>query len=307
MINNFISLKYCSKRKVMAMLRLIRQVKTYPLRYKNKLKGKVVGLLFEKPSLRTKTSFYVGALQTGADAIYYAPSEIKLGQRESVHDVARTIARYIDCAVIRTFSHEVILDFVKASTIPVVNALSDLLHPSQALADLFTLYETKKDLKKIKCAYIGDGNNVCRSLMYAFSMVGGNLFVAAPGKYAPDKEILSEVKQFNKFSGGKVVITDNPYEAVKKADVIYTDVWASMGEEEQKEQKIKDFRMYQVNKQLVAAAEADCVIMHCLPAHRGEEITDEVVDSKNSIVFLQAENRMHAAKAILLCLLGGLK
>ncbi len=289
------------------MLQLVGKIKNSPGRYRRALKDKTVGLLFEKPSLRTKTSFYVGALQLGANAVYYSPSEIRLGQRESVSDAARTISRYLDCAVLRTFSHEVILEFVRSATIPVVNALSDLLHPSQALADIFTLYERKKNIKKIKCAFIGDGNNVCNSLMYAFSMLGGHLHIATPSKYAPKKEVWSEVKQFVKISGGTIEISNDPRAAAGKADVIYTDVWASMGEEAAKDRKIKEFSKFQINRELMKLAKKECLIMHCLPAHRGEEITDEVIESKNSIVFLQAENRMHAAKAILLALLGGSK
>lgn len=305
MIHNFISLKYCSKRNLIKMIHFIAQVKTEPSRYKNKLKGKVVGLFFEKPSLRTKTSFYVGALKLGADAVYFSPQEIRLGQRESIADGARTISRYVDCAVIRTFSHDTILDFVRASTIPVVNALSDLLHPTQVLADVFTLYEVKKDLTKVKCAYIGDGNNVCHSLIYVFSILGGHLHVATPKGYAPQEEILNEARYFSKVSGASIVVSHNPQEAAHIADVLYTDAWTSMGKEEEKEKRRKAFKNFQLNSSLVRLAKKNCVIMHCLPAHRGEEITDEVLESKNSIVFLQAENRLHTAKAILLSLLEG--
>lgn len=307
MMSNFVSLKYYSRKRINELLELIGKIKKAPGRYSRNLKGSTVGLFFEKPSLRTKTSFYVGALQLGANAVYYSPSEVQLGDRESVTDAARTISRYIDCAVLRTFSHDTILKFVKASTIPVVNALSDLLHPSQALADVFTICECKKNIKKIKFAFIGDGNNVCHSLMYAFSILGGHLHIATPKKYAPGKDVFEEVTQFVKISGGAVTLCHDAEEAAAKADVIYTDVWASMGEEAEKKIKVKEFGKFQVNGDLMKLAKKDCVIMHCLPAHRGEEITDEVIESKNSIVFLQAENRMHTAKALLLCLLGGKK
>ena len=289
----------------MTLLNLAAKVKVEPSRYSEALKGRVLGLLFEKPSLRTKSSFYVAALKTGADAVYFSPQEVRLGERESVTDVARTISRYFDCIVIRTFSHDTILDFVKASTIPVINGLSDLFHPTQAVADIFTIYESKKELKKVKCAYIGDGNNVCHSLMYAFSMLGGNLHIASPRGYGPQKDILEEVRRFSKVSGATIVFSNDPQGAAVNADVIYTDVWTSMGKEDEKKGRMKAFKQFQVNSGMMKLTKRDCIVMHCLPAHRGEEITDEVLESKNSVVFLQAENRLHTAKAIMLGLLGG--
>jgi ornithine carbamoyltransferase len=284
------------------LIELTAQIKQNPLKFKNRLKGRSVGLLFQKPSLRTKASFYIGALQLGAQPIYFSPQEVQLGERESIPDVAKTLSRYLDCVVLRTFSHKVILDFIRASTIPIINGLSDLLHPSQVLGDLFTLYELNKEISKIKFTYIGDGNNVCHSLIYAFSILGGNLTVASPKNYQPQKDIVKEAKGFAKVSGGKIDILNDPERAAKGADVLYTDVWASMGREGEKKKRIKAFKKFQVNDRILKLAKRDCIIMHCLPAHRGEEIIDSILDSRNSVVFLQAENRLHTAKAILVSL-----
>lgn len=302
-MRNFVSLKLLSKREITLLLSLTQQIKSQPSKFRNKLRGKTVGLLFQKPSLRTKTAFYMGALQLGADAVYYSEQEVKLGERENIFDVARTLSRYLDCVVLRTFSHKIVLDFVQASTIPVVNGLSDLLHPSQVLSDLFTLYELKKDLKKIKFSYIGDGNNVCHSLIYAFSIMGGNLSIATPSGYEPKKDIWEEAQKLAKASRAKIKLYLDSKEAVKEADILYTDVWVSMGEEKERNRRLKVFKKYQVNDNILKLAKKGCLVMHCLPAHRGEEITDSVLDGKNSVVFLQAENRLHTAKAIMLYLL----
>ncbi len=303
MLKHFVSLKYFSQKKLLQLINLTDKIKNNPTYFKNKLKDKKIGLLFEKPSLRTKASFYIGAYELGAHPIYFSPQEVRLGVRESIADVAKTLSRYLDCIVLRTFSHQSILEFVRASTIPVVNGLSDLLHPSQVLGDIFTLRELKKDIKKIKVTYIGDGNNVCHSLIYAFSILGGNLTVVSPRKYIPDRNILKEARSFSSISSAKIEITDDVVEGVKGADVIYTDVWTSMGKEDEEKIRKKAFKKYQVNDRILELAKKDCLVMHCLPAKRGEEITDEVLDSKNSIVFLQAENRLHSAKAILYYLL----
>lgn len=304
-MKDFVSLKFLSKQELISLLSLTQKIKRYPSKFKSKLKGKTVGLLFEKPSLRTKTAFYLGAFQLGAEPVYYSPQEVKLGERENISDVAKTLSCYLDCVVLRTFSHKIVLDFAHYSSIPVVNGLSDLLHPSQVLSDLFTLQELKKDLKKIKVSYIGDGNNVCHSLIYAFSLMGGNLNIATPSGYEPEKEIWQEGENFAKANRAKLNLYLNPEEAIKDADVVYTDVWASMGQEGERKKRLKVFKKYQVNEKILKLAKKDCLVMHCLPAHRGEEITDSVIDGSNSVVFLQAENRLHTAKAILLYLLGG--
>ena len=298
-MSHFVSLKYFSSQEINEMLDLAAQVKKDPKTSKSILEGKSVGLLFEKASLRTKTAFYLGAQQLGAKVIYYSPQEVKIGQREEVTDVARTLSMYLDLVVVRTFSHSNIMKFAEISSIPVINALSDLAHPSQALADILTIRELKGNLKKLKVAYIGDGNNVCNSLIYAFSILGGKLHLAIPKSYQPYKSILDEVKSYHRISGAKIKITDSVAEAAKGADVLYTDVWTSMGEEKEKEKRKKAFKKFRIDDKILNMAKTDAIVMHCLPAHRGEEITSSVIDGENSVVFQQAENRLHTAKAIL--------
>ena len=298
-MSHFVSLKYFSSKEISEMLDLAAQMKKNPRISKNLLEGKSIGLLFEKASLRTKTAFYIGAQQLGAKVIYYSPQEVKLGQREEVADVARTLSVYLDAVVVRTFSHSNILKFSEISSIPVINALSDLLHPSQALADVLTIQELKGSLKKLKVAYIGDGNNVCNSLIYAFSILGGNLHLAIPKGYQPYQSILDEVGSYHRVSGAKINLTDSVSQAAKDADVLYTDVWTSMGKEQEKGERKKAFKNFRIDDKILKVAKADAIVMHCLPAHRGEEITSSVIDGGNSVVFQQAENRLYTAKAIL--------
>jgi len=298
-MSHFVSLKYFSSKEISEMLDLAAQMKKNPRISKNLLEGKSIGLLFEKASLRTKTAFYIGAQQLGAKVIYYSPQEVKLGQREEVADVARTLSVYLDAVVVRTFSHSNILKFSEISSIPVINALSDLLHPSQALADVLTIQELKGSLKKLKVAYIGDGNNVCNSLIYAFSILGGNLHLAIPKGYQPYQSILDEVGSYHRVSGAKINLADSVSQAAKDADVLYTDVWTSMGKEQEKGERKKAFKNFRIDDKILKVAKADAIVMHCLPAHRGEEITSSVIDGENSVVFQQAENRLHTAKAIL--------
>ncbi len=298
-MSHFVSLKYFSSKELNDLLDLAAQMKKDPRSSKSLLEGKSIGLLFEKASLRTKTAFYIGAQQLGAKAIYYSPQEVRLGQREEVADVARTLSVYLDAVVVRTFSHGNILKFSEISSIPVVNALSDLLHPSQALADILTIRELKGDLKKLKVAYIGDGNNVCNSLIYAFSVLGGNLDLAIPKGYQPYESILGEVESYHRVSGAKINLTDSVLQVAKDADVLYTDVWTSMGKEQEKEERKKAFKNFRIDDKILNRAKPDAIVMHCLPAHRGEEITSSVIEGKKSVVFQQAENRLHTAKAIL--------
>ena len=298
-MSHFVSLKYFSSRRINELIDLALQMKKGPSSFKDILKGKSVGLLFEKASLRTKTSFYIGALQLGAEAIYYSPQEVKLGERETIADVARTLSVYLDIIVLRTFSHHNILEFVESSSVPVVNALSDLLHPSQVLADMLTIRELKGDIKKLKVSYIGDGNNICSSLIYAFSILGGNLCLAIPKNYLPPKNIVSEVENYCKISGAKINFTTSALTAASDADVLYTDVWTSMGKENERKIRKKVFKNFQINDKILSEAKKDVIVMHCLPAHRGEEITASVIDGERSVVFQQAENRLHMAKAIL--------
>ncbi len=268
------------------------------------LEGKSLGLVFQKPSTRTRVSFEVGMAQLGGQTIYLAPDDIRLGQREDVKDVARTLSRYLDGIVARTFSHQVVLELARFATVPVINGLSDLLHPCQALSDLYTIEEKRGGFKGVKLAFIGDGNNVCHSLLYGCSKVGLDLTVATPRGYEPGKEIQEQALVEASKSGARIEVVCEPSKAVADADIVYTDAWVSMGKEKEHKKRLRAFRSYQVDSDLLKRAKPDYLIMHCLPAHRGEEITDEVIDSSQSIVFDQAENRLHVQKAILLLLLG---
>ncbi len=267
------------------------------------LKGKTLGLIFQKPSLRTKVSFAAAMAQLGGTSIFLAPEEVKLGEREEIKDVARTLSRYLDGIVARTFKHEDIVELAEYSTVPVINGLSDFSHPCQALADLFTVKEKKDKVKGVKIAFVGDGNNVCNSLLMTSARVGADIAVATPKGYEPDKEVVKIAMDFAGVTGSKVVICTDPEKAVAGADVVYTDVWTSMGQENEKAKRLKAFKDFQINARLCSKANKDFIIMHCLPAHRGEEITDECMESSHSVVFDQAENRMHVEKAILLLLL----
>jgi ornithine carbamoyltransferase len=268
------------------------------------LEGKTLALVFQKPSNRTRVSFEVGMYQLGGYSIYLGPEEINLGIRESVKDVAKTLSRYVDAIVLRTFEHKNVLEMAKYATVPVINGLSDFSHPCQVLSDIYTIREKFKKIKGIKLAYIGDGNNnVCHSLLFACPKVGINISIASPKDYQPQREVLKEALRLSKLNNTQVNLSDDPFLAVKDADIIYTDVWISMGKEREAKIRKKIFKRFQVNRDLVSSAKKTCLIMHCLPAHRGEEITDEVIDSKNSIVFDQAENRLHVQKAILIKLL----
>lgn len=267
------------------------------------LKNKTLALIFQKPSNRTRVSFEVGMYQLGGNVIYLSPKEIDLGVRESIADVARTLSRYVDAIVLRTYEHRNVIEMAKSASVPVINGLSDLLHPCQALSDLYTIQEKKGRLKGVSVAYIGDGNNVCHSLMIGCAKMGAHIKVASPAGYGPDKDILEEAEILGKITGSKVSVAHSAKDAANSADVIYTDVWTSMGKEEEAQKRKEIFRDFQVNKQLASCAKKDYIFMHCLPAHRGEEVTDDVLDSKNSVVFDQAENRLHVQKAILLMLL----
>jgi ornithine carbamoyltransferase len=259
------------------------------------LKGKTLGLIFEKPSNRTRVSFEVGITELGGHAIYLGSYEIDLGKRESPKDVAKVLSRYLSAMIARTFSHKTVVELAKYSSIPVINGLTDYQHPCQALSDLFTIKE-KKGLDGIAIAFIGDGNNVLNSLLYICHKMGIKIRVACPKGYEPAKDVLKD-------AAGFVSMFSSPADAVKGADVIYTDVWTSMGQEKEYRKRLKVFKKYQVNSELVKLANKEAIVMHCLPAHRGQEITDEVMDSPASIVMDQAENRLHVQKAILVKLL----
>ncbi len=267
------------------------------------LKGYTMAMIFEKPSLRTRVTFEVGMYQLGGHAIYLSKSDINMGKRESIYDVAKNLERWVNIAVARVFEHDSVVQLSKYASIPIINALSDLEHPCQALTDIFTLKEKWGEVKGKKLVFIGDGNNTCHSLMLLATKLGMNMVVCGPEKYRPKREIEEKSLEYAKESGGSYTFLTDPHDAVKDADAIYTDVWASMGQEHEAEERKKIFMPYQVNSELMNKAPSNVFFMHDLPAHRGEEVTDEVIDSENSIVFDQAENRLHTQKGIIVYLL----
>ncbi|MEW6535132.1 MAG: ornithine carbamoyltransferase [Candidatus Auribacterota bacterium] len=267
------------------------------------LHHQTLAMIFEKPSLRTRATFEVGMTQLGGHALYLQPSDIKLGQRESVADVARNLERWVSIVMARTFLHSTITELAENCSVPVINALSDIEHPCQALADFFTVYEHRKNLKGIKMSFIGDGNNVCHSLMLLAAKTGASFVVACPEGYEPDEKIVNETKAIMKQNGGTLTVTCAVEEAADRADALYTDVWVSMGQESETSERKSIFQPYQINSALVKKAAPNVLVMHCLPAHRGEEITSEVMDGPHSVVFDQAENRLHIQKAIMISLL----
>ena len=268
------------------------------------LKNKTLGLLFQKPSLRTRTSFEMGMIHLGGQALYLSPFEIKLGERESVPDVARVLSRYVDGIMARVFDHADMLTLAKYSRVPVINGLSDYNHPCQCLADLLTIIENKgQDLKGRQLTFIGDGNNVATSLLFGATLLGMDFAIAGPQGYEMPADVWTQGKKLAQASGSKLLATNDPQEAVVGADAVYTDVWASMGQEEEAQERARIFEPYQVNEGLIAHAKPDVIAMHCLPAHRGQEITDGVCDGPHSVLWDQAENRMHAQKAILVDLM----
>jgi len=263
------------------------------------LAGRVLAMIFEKPSLRTRVTFEVGMWELGGHAVYLAPQDVQLGARESVPDVARNLERWVGGIMARTFAHRTAQTLAEHARIPVINGLSDLEHPCQPLGDLLTIRERFGHLDGLRVAWVGDGNNVCHSLLLGAAKVGMHVAVATPARYAPDPAIVARAREIAPASGSRIEVGTDAKAAARGADVIYTDVWVSMGQEAEREAKIKVFSGYQVNGALTAQAAARAVVMHCLPAHRGEEITSEVLDGPQSIVFEQAENRLHAQKALL--------
>lgn len=267
------------------------------------LRGRSLVQIFEKPSLRTRLSFDIAMAELGGHSSYLSPAEVGLGRRESVADVARVVARMVDAVVLRTYSHETVEEFARHSAIPVVNGLSDLEHPCQALADVLTVRE-RKGLRGVRAAYVGDGNNVAHSFMLCAAKAGLSVRVASPSGYEPQPRFIELAQSAARASGAKIEIGNDPLAAVEGADVVYTDVWTSMGQEAEYERRRRAFAGFQVNAALLARAKPDAIVMHDLPAHRGEEVTDDVIDGPQSAVFEQAENRLHAQKAVLCWLLG---
>jgi ornithine carbamoyltransferase len=297
---DFVSIRDFSPQEIQDLLLLGRQIKAYPDVYSEALKGKTLAMIFEKPSLRTRVTFDVGIQQLGGFSLYLSPAEINLGQRESVYDVAKNLERMVQCIMIRTFAHAIVEQMAEYAVIPVINGLTDFSHPCQAMGDFLTMWEVKGRLEKLKVAFVGDGNNVAHSLLFAGAQLGADVVVATPAGYEPKADAIAWASERAKETGGSCRITNHAKEAVSAADVVYTDVWASMGQEADAAKRLGVFRNYQVNSELFACAKRDAIFMHCLPAHRGEEVTNDVIDSPRSVVFQQAENRLHIQKAIML-------
>ena len=268
------------------------------------LENKTLAMIFEKNSTRTRVSFETGMLQLGGHALFLSSNEIQLGRGETIADTARVLSRYNDGIMIRTFGHEKVTELAKWASIPVINGLTDSYHPCQALADYFTIYEREKDITKIKLTYIGDGNNVANSLLIGAAILGCDIAVATPKKFEPEYTVVEKAYKLAARSSSKITITNNIDEAVAGADYLYTDVWVSMGQEKETAKKKKIFEKFRIDDKLIRKTGKDAKVLHCLPAHRGEEITDEVMDGKNSIVFDQAENRLHCQKAVMCALMG---
>jgi ornithine carbamoyltransferase len=304
MQKDFLSIRDLSVYEFSRMLDQAAEVKKHPDKYRKALKGKILAMIFQKPSLRTRMTFEAGMLRLGGEAIYLAPSDIQMGSRESAADIGKNLERWVDGIMIRTFGHRIAVDLAASTKIPVINALTDLSHPCQAMADFLTLREHKGALSGLKLTYVGDGNNVCHSLLLAAARGGTKMAVATPAGYEPNPDVVRAAREDGRDTGFALTLTNSPEEAASGADAVYTDVWASMGQETEKEARARIFAPYQVNARLMAHAKTDALFMHCLPAHRGDEVTDEVIDSRSSVVYDQAENRLHAQKAILIALMG---
>ena len=305
-MKHLLSLNDLTKDEILEILKLAEKLK-----YENKngilhnhhLKGKTLGMIFTKSSTRTRVSFEVGMHQLGGYPLFLSSNDIQLGRGETVHDTAKTLSRYIDGIMIRTFKQSDVEDLAKYGDIPVINGLTDLLHPCQILADLLTVYEYKGRLENLKLAYIGDGNNVANSLLFGCSKLGRDISVASPKGFTCPEQVVDKAKDNASIQGSNVTITTDPVEAISKADVVYTDTWVSMGQESEKAEKVKIFKDYQINSKLMSKADSKAIFMHCLPAYRGYEMTEDVIDGPQSVVFDEAENRLHAQKAVMVKLM----
>ncbi|MFP4529443.1 MAG: ornithine carbamoyltransferase [Candidatus Kapaibacterium sp.] len=299
MKRDFLTVRDFTKEEILEAFEIAKDMKKDRAKYGESLKGETLALIFEKPSLRTRTSFDVGIQQLGGYSIYLSPAEINLGKRESVHDVAKNLERMVQGVMIRTFGHDIVENFAKWASIPVINGLTDYTHPCQAMADFLTINEIKGNLEGLKLTYVGDGNNVAHSLMFAGARLGVSVTVTCPRGYEPNMIAYNQAAEDAKKTGAKIEVVHDPAEGVKNADAVYTDVWASMGQEAEAAERRRIFMPYQVNEELMSHAKDDALFMHCLPAHRGDEVTDGVIDSDQSVVFQEAENRLHAQKAIM--------
>ncbi len=307
MKKDFLTINDWSPQELRKFLELSAKMKSNPEKYKNSLKGKSVALIFEKQSLRTHVTFDVGIDQLGGHSVYLTQSDINLGKRESVYDVSKNLERWMSAVVVRTYAHQSCVDMARYMRIPVVNALTDYEHPCQAIGDFMTATEYLGNLRKKKFAFIGDGNNVCNSLMLMASKLGMNFAAATPQGYEPKDEVVKLSKKAARESGSDLEIVREPESAIRNADIVYTDVRVSMGQESEKEERQKAFQGYQINRELMKLAKKSAIFMHCLPAHRGEEVTDDIIDSKQSVVWDESENRLHSQKAIVYTLVAGSK
>lgn len=304
-MKDFISLHDITKDELFELLNLALKLKKdlKEGREHHILKGKTLGMIFSKSSTRTRVSFEVGMTQLGGYPLFLSSHDIQLGRGESIHDTAKVLERMLDGIMIRTFEHSDVLELAKYADIPVINALTDLLHPCQVLADLQTAYEHKGKLEGLKLSYIGDGNNMAHSLMFGCAKTGLDCAIATPENYQCNSDIVEAAKEDFKAGNSELLLTQDPIEAIKNADIVYTDTWTSMGQEEEKAERIKAFKGYQINKELFSHAKSDAIFMHCLPAYRGYEVTEDIIDGKNSVIFDEAENRLHAQKAVMATLM----
>jgi ornithine carbamoyltransferase len=298
--DDFLSLRDFAPTEIHHLLELAADLKARPAEFSTALRGKTLAMIFEKPSLRTRVTFDIGIQQLGGFSVYLSPAEISLGKRESIHDVAKNLERMVQGIMIRTFAHQIVEEMAKEASVPIINGLTDYSHPCQAMADFLTIKEVKGRVDGIRLAFVGDGNNVAHSLMFAGALLGAHISVVCPKGYEPKGDATAWSTAQAAKTGGSIVVTHDPVEGVRGADVIYTDVWASMGQEAEAEARKGLFFPYQVNEAMVERAKPDVSFMHCLPAHRGEEVTAGVIDSPRSVVFQEAENRLHAQKAIML-------
>lgn len=304
-MKHLLSLKDLTTEEILNILEMAKKLK-YELKndIEHKiLKGKTLGMIFTKSSTRTRVSFEVGMVQLGGYPLFLSSQDIQLGRGETIEDTAKVLSRYVDGIMIRTYKQSDVEDLAKYGTVPIINGLTDSFHPCQVLADLLTIYESKSKLDGLKLAYVGDGNNIAHSLLYGCSKVGMDISIATPKGYECNDEIVKSAKEDAKLTGVNITITEDPIEAVKDADVVYTDTWVSMGQEEEKQKRIEIFKPYQVNGELFSMAKKDAIFLHCLPAYRGYEVTSEVIDGPQSLVFDEAENRLHVQKAVMALLL----
>ena len=300
---DFIEIHDYSAAEVATIFELAKDMKANPAKFHGALQGQTLAMIFEKSSTRTRVSFEVGMFQMGGHALFLSSRDIQLGRGEPIYDTAKVLSRYVDAIMARTFAHRTVTELAEYSSVPVINGLTDLSHPCQAMTDYFTAWEKLGDLKGRKLAYIGDGNNMAHSLMFGGPKLGMHVSVATPSSYAPDATVVAQAKADGDQAGTRVLVTTSIEEAVRDADIVTTDVWASMGQEEESQKRARDFEGWQVDNRVMGFARKEAIFMHCLPAHRGEEVAAEVIDSDRSVIYDQAENRLHVQKAILYSLM----